>query len=423
MKEDFLHYLWKYKKMPTESLQLVTGEKLNIRSFGTHNLLSGPDFFNAQLEINGQLWAGTVEMHLKSSYWYAHRHETDKAYNNVILHVVWEHDVEVFDINQQPIPTLELKNQVNKSLFETYKTLLFTDTKFINCENQYAEYSKKMSFSWNERLFVERLEQKSQHIEQLLKESKHDWEKILFLLLLKNFGGKINGDTLLQMGKTFDFSVVRKEKSSETALEALFFGQSGLLTDDCFDTYFTKLKEIYAYLAKKYELQPIAERLQFSKLRPQGFPTIRLSQLAKLYHTNNGLFSKLMSCPNSEAMGLWFEFATSDYWETHYTFGKESAKQIKKISKQLLALIWINTIVPLKFIYAKKQGKDTIEALIAGMRDLVAEKNTLITHFETLGVSVLSAFDSQVLLQQYNEYCSKNKCLECAIGISILNKT
>lgn len=130
-----------------------------------------------------------------------------------------------------------------------------------------------------------------------------------------------------------------------------------------------------------------------------------------------------MSCPNSEAMGLWFEFATSDYWETHYTFGKESAKQIKKISKQLLALIWINTIVPLKFIYAKKQGKDTIEALIAGMRDLVAEKNTLITHFETLGVSVLSAFDSQVLLQQYNEYCSKNKCLECAIGISILNKT
>ncbi|GIJ93408.1 DUF2851 family protein [Capnocytophaga stomatis] len=419
MKEDFLQYLWKYGKIPQNSV-LTSGENLFIQSIGEHNLLSGPDFFNAQLKIGEQLWAGNVEIHLKSSHWYAHRHEQDKAYNNVILHVVWEHDVEVFNSNQQIIPTLELKNQIDTEIVNNYKKLLLSKNDFISCEKFYPKAEKMISSSWNDFLFTERLKQKSDYVENLLKQTQSDWEKVLFLMLLKNFGGAVNGEIFLEMGKTIDFSIIRKERNVPLHLEALFFGQSNLLSDTYEEFYFKSLSKEYEYLKSKYNLKPSVTNVYFSKLRPQGFPTIRLSQLAQLYEKTESLFSKIIEIQEVNELKKIFCVGTSEFWDTHYTFGKTSPKTKKKISNSLIELIWINTIIPIKHLYFKSLNKDITSSLMLSLQNIAPEKNTITEKFENLGKHSESAFDTQVILQQYKNYCQPKRCLDCSIGVFLL---
>lgn len=419
MKEDFLHYLWKTKKIP-QDVMLTSGESLLIQSFGEHNRLSGPDFLNVRLQIDGQQWAGNVEVHLKSSYWYAHRHEQDKAYSNVILHVVWEHDVEVFDNNQQIIPTLELKNQIDTEMLEVYKKLMFSVNHFINCEKHYSYIAKMISFSWYESLFTERLNQKSNFVENLLEQTNSDWEKVLFLMLLKNFGGTVNGEAFLEMGKTIDFSIIRKEKNNPLHLEALFLGQINLLTEPCEDIYHQNLTNEYNYMKNKYELCSSKAKIHFSKLRPQAFPTIRLSQLAQLYEKNDGLFSQIIHTQSVDALRKVFSVGTSEFWQTHYTFGKTSARTKKKITPSLVDLIWINTVLPIKYLYFKSLNKNVSDELLLQLKGTIAEKNTIVEKFERLGAEIKSAFDTQILLQQYKNYCVPKRCLDCAIGTFLL---
>lgn len=419
MKEDFLHYLWKTKKIP-QDVMLTSGESLLIQSFGEHNRLSGPDFLNVRLQIDGQQWAGNVEVHLKSSYWYAHRHEQDKAYSNVILHVVWEHDVEVFDNNQQIIPTLELKNQIDTEMLEVYKKLMFSVNHFINCEKHYSYIAKMISFSWYESLFTERLNQKSNFVENLLEQTNSDWEKVLFLMLLKNFGGTVNGEAFLEMGKTIDFSIIRKEKNNPLHLEALFLGQINLLAEPCEDIYRQNLTNEYNYMKNKYELCSSKAKIHFSKLRPQAFPTIRLSQLAQLYEKNDGLFSQIIHTQSVDALRKVFSVGTSEFWQTHYTFGKTSARTKKKITPSLVDLIWINTVLPIKYLYFKSLNKNVSDELLLQLKGTIAEKNTIVEKFERLGAEIKSAFDTQILLQQYKNYCVPKRCLDCAIGTFLL---
>lgn len=419
MREDFLQYLWKYGKIPQGCI-LTSGENLSVHSVGEHNRLSGPDFFNARLQIGEQLWAGNVEIHLKSSYWYAHRHEQNKAYDSVILHVVWEHDVEIFNSNQQAIPTLELKNQIDTEIINRYEELFLSKSNFINCEKHYSKTEKIVSASWNDFLFAERLKHKSDYVANLLQQTHSDWEKVLFLMLLKNFGGTVNGDIFLEMGKTIDFSIIRKEKNIPLHLEALFFGQSNLLSDKYEEVYFKNLEKEYNYLQNKYNLKSCPTNVHFSKLRPQSFPTIRLSQLAQLYEKTDALFSKLIECQDSNDLKAIFSVGTSPFWETHYTFGKISPKAKKKITASLIELIWINTIIPIKYLYFKSMNKDISKSLIMSLQNIAPEKNTIIEKFDTLGKHCKSAFDTQITLQQYKNYCLPKRCLECSIGISLL---
>jgi hypothetical protein len=421
MKEDFLHYLWKYKKVPL-SCQLSTGESLEILLFGQYNILSGADFFNAKLLIGGQQWAGNVEMHLKSSHWYAHGHQQDPAYRNVILHVVWEHDVEVFDTNNQPIPTLELKNIIAPELFSRYQTSFWAPYQFIPCEKNYKLTSEMMLSSWKERLFVERLEEKSAFIAEVWQEAQWDWEKVLFLLLLKYFGGVVNGEAFLEIGRHLDFSIIRKECSHPLHLEALFLGRANLLPEEGEHTYIKDLQQHYAYLQQKYNLQDINPIINFRGLRPQGFPTIRLSQLAQVYEQRESLFSKILEITDWHSLLALFKVGVSDFWETHYTFHKVSPKVKKPISATLLQLLLINVVVPIQYFYYKTLGKDITETLIKTIKGLPAESNGVVDAFQHLGAKVETAFDSQVLLQQHKQYCKGKRCLDCAIGIALLQK-
>jgi len=422
MRENFLHYIWKHKKFEVSNLKTSKGETITLVSVGQHNFNSGPDFFNAKLKIDEQLWAGNVEIHIKSSDWYLHGHENDVNYDNVILHVVWEHDTEIFRKDNTSIPTLGLKDYVNISAINNYEKLFSKTQKWINCENDFKSVDDFVINNWLERLYFERLERKSEEIEGFLKDSTNNWEAVLFKMLFKNFGLKVNGDAFLSIVNSFDYSIIRKSQPSVLALEALFFGQAGLLDDDIQDSYFLELVNEYQFLKQKFKLsnQSVAP-LQFFRLRPLNFPTIRLSQLASLYHSHQNLFSKVIETKTIEEIYSLFSVCTSSFWETHYTFNKTSKKSKKRISKTFIDLLIINTIIPIKFSYAKEQVKEIDDVIVSLIQHIDSEKNNIIEKFNSLKPISKTALQSQALLQLKNEYCDKNKCLQCAIGNFVLN--
>ena len=353
MRENLLHFVWKLQLFSTKKIRSTKGEVIYIKSTGLENFNAGPDFLNAKIEINGQLWAGNVEIHVNSSDWYVHNHEIDENYDSVILHVVWEHDLEVFRKTNKPIATLELKNYIPKEVLLNYQQLFDEHKKWINCEKSISAVNKFLLFHWFERLYFERLEKKSEQVNELLKTSNNNWEATLFTLLAKNFGLKTNGEAFIEFAKSFDFSIVRKVSHNKLQLEALFFGQAGLLLNRCESTYFEVLKKEYAYLKIKYKLTPISKvHMRFFRLRPNNFPTIRLSQLANLYHVYQHLFSEVIEIKTVEGFYELFNISTSLFWESHYTFEKESKRSTKKLTKSFIDLLLINTIIPIKFIDA-----------------------------------------------------------------------
>jgi hypothetical protein len=422
MKEDFLHYLWKFKKFDTLNLKTSNQEEITISNVGQYLELAGPDFFNAQITIGNQKWAGNVEIHLKSSDWYVHHHEKDTGYENVILHVVWEHDSEIYRSNNTEIPVLELKNYVSTATVNNYQQLLIPKS-WIFCEKQLKEVSQFSLINWQERLFFERLERKSKPILDLLESTNNDWEAVLFCLLAKNFGLNTNGEIFLKIAQSIPFSVIRKECFEVENLEALLFGSAGLLDAEKEDNYFKDLKFRYLYLLHKYQMEKSCiEPVQFFKHRPDNFPTIRLSQLANLYHKQQNLFSKISDLNSLEAICKIFSVSVAPYWHTHYQFDKESSKKKKALSQSFLDLIVLNTIIPLQFAYAKSQGKEVSEDLINILNDVEPEKNSIIDKFSSFGLKPKNAFETQSLLQLKNEYCNKSKCLDCAIGMELLKK-
>jgi len=420
MREDFLHYLWKFKKFETLNLRTTQNDQIVIIKTGDYLELSGPDFFNAQIKIGNQKWAGNVEIHIKSSDWYVHHHEKDPAYENVILHVVWEHDTEIFSKNNTEIPVLVLKDYVSPEVLHNYHSLLSLKS-WISCEKQIAQIDEFVFKNWQERLFFERLERKSKFIYDLLEETNGDWESVLFSLLAKNFGLNTNGNTFLQIAKAIPFSIVRKESFEIENLEALLFGTSGLLDSEKEDLYFNDLKMRYFYLLHKYQLGKVyTDPLQFFKHRPDNFPTIRLSQLAQLYNKNQNLFSQIIILKSASAVYELLNAATSLYWENHYQFDKESPKKSKPLSRSFIDLLIVNTIIPLQFAYSNRIGECNAEELILFMNEVSPEKNAVIDKFESFGVLSKTAFETQTLLELKNEYCNNKACLRCALGIELL---
>ena len=422
MKEDFLHYVWQYKKFDFSNLTTVSGEMLTITNCGNYLQRTGPDFFNAQIILGNQKWAGNIEIHIKSSDWYLHHHEKDANYNNVILHVVWQHDTPVFRKDNTEIPVLELNKIVSLTVLNHYLSLV-SPKSWIYCESQIATIVDFVLSNWQERLFIERLERKYIPIEELLLETENDWEAVLFCLLAKNFGLNTNGETFLKIAKSIPFSIIRKESSEVENLESLLFGTSDLFPIAVEDNYTKDLKNRFNYISQKHQLKKIIiEPVQFFKHRPDNFPTIRLAQLAMLYHKQQNLFSKVIVAKTVKELHQLFEITISDYWQTHYQFDKESPKKKSPFSKSFIDLLVINTIVPIQFAYTKSQGKEASESLLNLLREVAAEKNIIIEKFSNFGIKAKNAFETQSLLQLKNEYCNHSKCLQCAVGIQLLKE-
>lgn len=420
MKEDFLHYIWQFKKFDFTNLKITSGENLLVTKVGEFIQLAGPDFFNAQIEIDYQKWAGNIEIHVKSSDWYLHNHEQDTSYDSVILHVVWEHDAAIFRKDNSEIPVLEIKNYVSQDLVTQYEKLKATKS-WIYCENDIKKIPDFILKNWQERLFLERLERKSNPIQELLLQNQNDWEATLFCFLAKNFGLNTNGDIFFKIAKSISFSIIRKESFEIENLEAILFGRTDLLTLDKQDSYAKDLIFRWEYIQNKYQLESIyIDAVQFFKHRPDNFPTIRLSQLANLFHTHHNLFSKVITAETVQDLYEIFDVKTSLYWQTHYQFDKTSPKKTKKLSKSFVDLLIINTIIPFRFAYEKSQSKDIPEDTIYFLEQISPEKNVIIDKFKSIGIAAKNAFETQSLLQLKNEYCSKSKCLQCSVGLELL---
>ena len=425
MREDFLHFVWKGQKFQNTKLETSSNEIVEVLDAGQHNTLSGPDFFNARICIADQEWAGNLEIHLKSSDWYVHGHERDTNYDNVILHVVWEDDAVIFRKDGTVIPTLPLKNYVSANFLDSFEGLVHNKKrKFINCERDISSVDDIIWHQWQERLFVERLEQKSQLIDSLRQKTKNDWETVLFRLLMKAFGLNKNGEAFLAIAEHLEGSLQKKVSRNVLQMESLLYGLSGFLSEEhILDDYYLQLQREFGFLQNKFQLKEyLGVNPIFFGLRPQNFPTIRLSQLANVYGKSPNLFGRLMDAETIEDFFEIFAVTASSYWDAHFTFGKPSKRSGKALTKNFIHLILINAVIPLRFCYDRYSGRNRVDDLIDLMNQLPAEKNRIVNDFGTIEVASKSAFESQAKIQLYNSYCKKNRCLHCQIGANLLGR-
>jgi hypothetical protein len=423
--EVFLHYIWKLKLFDFKDLSTTDGEAIELVNVGSHNHNTGPDFSNARIRIEETLWAGSVEIHKKSSDWLVHQHQKDKAYNNTILHVVYEHDQNIYRIDGTPIPTLELKNKISDQYVQRYWELSTSKEK-IPCEHRFFAVSVSIKKLWLERLVVERLEDKTLEIKRSLDLTKNNWEATFYQFLARNFGAKQNSTAFEALAKSLPVLILSKHKNNLFQLEALLFGQAGFLskseTQQTTDSYWIELQKEYDFLAKKYQLIPLkASSWQFGRMRPANFPSIRLAQFAVLIHQSTHLFSKILVESNVTDLRKMFLIHLKGYWMNHYRLGEESPQRKKSLGGGTVDLILINTIAPFLFVYGDYKGiEDCKERAVRLLEIIRPEQNSIIANWQNLGMLTDSAHVTQGLLQLKKKYCDSKRCLSCSIGHKIL---
>lgn len=433
MQEALLHHIWKFRLFDMNQLSTVGGESVEITHPGKHNTDSGPDFFDARIKIADTLWAGNVELHIKTSDWQKHNHQHDVAYDNVILHVVFDDDVKGGSgsgggsgspVN---IPILELKSRISENLLKSFDTLMLNQNK-IPCSGSISTVDEFTISNWLDRLLIERLEHKTKSIEAMLQQNQNNWEETFYVHLARNFGFKINAVPFELLARSLPLQHLAKHKSELFQIEALLFGQAGLLQSDFNDEYPSRLRKEYYFLKAKFSLQNMDAHLwKFMRLRPVNFPTIRIAQFAQLIYNSSHLFSKLLEIKNAKQAHDLFDVEVSDYWKTHFMFDKETTPAPKDVSgdkhlgKTSVENILINTFVPFLFYYGKQKGILKIQnRALEFLENINAEKNNITDKWTSLKVKCDNAYKSQALIQLYNFYCSEKKCLSCAVGNKIL---
>ncbi len=418
MREELLHILWKTKKLDFSDLLTTQGEKVIIQNFGIHNHDAGPDFLNAKVKIGTNIWNGHIEMHLHASAWNQHKHQNNPAYNNVILHVVYTDDKTIHNENGQTIPTIILKDRIEPKLITNYENLI-AGLNWIPCANQIEKVDQSKVPFFLERLVTKRLLRKQAQIKVLLDNSKNDWEEVLYRLLLKYLGLKVNNEAFASLAEIAPYSLLKKQNSLMQK-ESLLLGQAGMLRGK--EDYIIGLQKEYKHQKAKFDLKPMSGvEWKFSKLRPANFPSLRLAQLAAIYDKTPKFFSTIISNPQLETLTELLSVSASSYWDTHYLTNKVSPKKKKAIGKTTQHILIINVIVPLIFAYADLIADDVLkEKAIDLLYGLPTEKNKIITQWKKHNIKVASAAQSQALLELKSDYCDKQKCLDCQIGQLIL---
>ena len=432
MREEFLYYIWE-NRLTDKDLKTTEGEIVDIVATGYRNTNSGPDFLEARIQIGDKLWAGHVEIHVKSSDWNRHGHQTDKAYQNVILHVVYENDGQVNNI-----PILELKGHFDESLFAQYQKLI-SSKNWIPCEKSIAKVPVFTRLSWFDRMAVERLESKSDTVTKILEANQFDWEDALYKLLMRYFGLKVNNEAFETLSNILPFKTLLKHADNLLQLEAMLFGCAGFLEDDFTEDYPLLLKREFSVMKSKFNLLTMpAERWKFMRMRPSNFPTIRLAQMAQLIHKNGCLFSKIRDAKNGDEVKALFDVKASEYWETHWRFETQlpnspdplkrgshgSQKTPKHLGDTTSDVLIINAVAPLLFCYGKLHKDESLcDTAMQFLEETEAEDNAIIRHFAQCSIKAENAMQSQALLHLYSYFCKRKRCLECRIGNVLLHKT
>jgi hypothetical protein len=419
--EDLLQYAWKYRLYSEVDLCTAEGIRVTVIDAGMQNRDAGPDFFNAKVRLGDTLWAGCVEVHRRSSDWYAHRHDRDAAYDSVILHAVEEIDAEVYRTNGEPVPQVAIR--VLPEVREHIEWLLSRDSP-SPCLERVGEVAPVHLSAWLSALASERLERKTEAVSRLLERHGNDWNEVFYVSLMRSFGLGANSDAFERLAASLPFQYILKRRNDRTAVEALLFGQAGLLGGENDDPYFRLLQREYLFLQRKHGLQPV-DGFLFKKLRmrPVNFPHVRLAQLAAFWCRNDTLFSEMLENCSPKMLGERFEVSVSEYWMTHYHFGKPSPKRPKNIGRSALTIILINTVAPMLFAYGrKKQASEYCARALELLESLPAEQNSLVALFMQAGVAAKNASDTQALIQLRREYCERKKCLYCRIAYHLVRK-
>ena len=421
MSEEFLHHVYKFKLFNQLGLATTNGLAVEIIKAGEHNKDAGPDFFNARIKVDNTLWAGNVEVHINSSDWEKHNHQSNKAYNNIILHVVYNDDRPLMDSRGEAVPTIEIKNLIPQKLYSNYLNFK-SNTDWIPCEKHFYAVPEVIVNSTLDRLLLERLERKSNAILNSLKLNNNNWEESFYQFLARNFGFNTNAVPFEILAKATPTATLAKHKNSLVQLEAILFGQAGFLEQHLDDNYLQLLQNEYTFLKKKYNLVPLDNHLwKFLRLRPVNFPTIRIAQFANLIFNSNHLFSKIMETDNLERLKSLINTDVSEYWQTHYMFDKLSTNKSKHFGDSAVNNIIINTVVPYLFVYGKlKDEQKYIERAITFLEQTKGESNSIINKWKLLNAPVKSAHSTQALLQLKKEYCDNKKCIDCTIGNYLL---
>ncbi|GHT34017.1 hypothetical protein FACS189434_09450 [Bacteroidia bacterium] len=421
IKENFLHYLWQNKLFATHNLQSTDGETVEIIDIGRRNSDAGADFFNAKIKIGGEMWAGCVEIHLKSSDWLRHKHQHDEAYHSVILHVVQEADTDIFRPTGEKIPQLVLP--ISQEMLEKYETLLDKKEK-IRCAEDFSEIPDIFIHSWLNTLLLERLQRKTEHIAALLERNRNDWEEAFYAVLLRNFGFGLNSEPFERLAHSLPQAYLQKHKNSLLQIEAMFFGQAGLLPEEASDEYAEKLKREYTFLKSKFGLQPLENAgWKLLRLRPVNFPHVRMAQFSALVHQSSKLFSKIIEKPDYDYICKLFSAEPSEYWETHYTFRHASPPRSKNLGKNAIDTLIINTIAPFLFFYGQRNGNEALqESALKLLEKIPSEHNHIIEEWAEIGIKAKNAFDTQALIELHKNYCERKDCLRCRIGHKVLTR-
>jgi hypothetical protein len=421
MNEDFLQFLWNYKLYDTSDLKTNTGEKIEILSVGSRNPDSGPDFRDARIKIGDTVWVGSVEIHAKSSEWYAHGHHDDRAYHNVILHVVVLDDTIVRRSDGELLPTLKIP--YSEALVRRYAELSESSSEIPCAEHAGKVDPFKFGF-WLSRLATERLERKIAEIGDLLDRTLNDFDEVFHVVLFRSFGFKTNALPFEMLARALPCRLLRKYSGSLFQLEALLFGHAGFLESDGIeDDYCRQLKSEYSFLRHKHGLAPMDKSLwKYSRLRPVNFPTVRIAQIASLLNRHGELWETILSLDDTKEIRSLFDVCASEYWDSHYLFGKTAAKPSpKNIGTATTDSLMINLVAPMLFARAFRHGQDELQERSLHLLELTQpETNRHIAEWNRYNVKPRNALESQALLHLKSEYCTHGKCLNCAVGKEII---
>lgn len=420
MREDFIHYIWKLKLINANNLKTTTGSSINIISYGQHNSNSGPDFTNAKIKIDNTIWIGNIEIHVNASEWFNHKHHLDSAFNNVILHVVYNNDLSEEKLNNHPFSILELKELINNNQYILYENWI-NNKLVIPCGNQIRSVKTFTINNWLERLFFERLENRYDNLVSEFEKNQSNREELFYQNIATYYGAPVNKEPFEQLSKALPLNILAKHKNSLLQLEALLFGASGLI--EVKDSYSQLLNKEFNFLGKKFNVTPLqAHSWKFGKMRPVSFPTIRIAQLASLVHHSKHLYSQLLSIEKIKEIYPLFSYPVSDYWKSHFHFGESIKTPVSNPGKGFIDKIILNVIIPFLFFEGKLKDDETMkQRAFQFAMQLKAESNNIINQFEYIGLCPQTAAESQALLELKKYYCDTKQCLKCGIGYELLN--
>ncbi|WP_439585512.1 DUF2851 family protein [Dyadobacter bucti] len=423
MNEDILSFIWRFQYFETSNLQTDENLNLSVIRTGNKNGNAGPDFSEARVMIGQVQWVGSVEIHVRSSDWLLHMHEKNAAYESVVLHVVWENDKPVVRKDGTLLPTLSLKGRIKDAVLERYAQLQ-DENESIPCAGLFGQVSDILKYAMLDRVLLERLDKKAQQVTLIYEETRNDWEETAYLWLCQHFGFKLNDPAFSRLARILPWKILRKHRGQLSQIEALLFGCAGMLSDETDEPYVRLLRKEHQFLSAKYGLSESCmngHEWKYSRLRPAGFPTVRLAQLAQFLNNEGSLFTELVYAGSFAELRGKFHLEQSAYWKSHYLFGKKSRSSVPSMGKDAAHLLIINAAVPLLVAYSKqKQRHELLDKAVYWLSEIEAENNRITREWNTLGIRVTNAADSQALLEWHNLYCTPRRCLECTVGAALV---